>query len=90
MINIMSFLRNYLKKKTVFPFGNFNINLFNYDIHSPTNGVSRLSSHYFLGHILQPRRVKSKSKRLKDNFFSNMGLPNLSLTIQQFSAVFFN
>ena len=66
------------ENKTIFLFGDFNINLLNYDIHSPTNEfLDFLSSHYFLPHILQPSRVTTNSKTLIDNIFSNMAVPNI-------------
>ena len=56
----------------------FNINLLNYHIHSPTNGfLDSPSSHYFLHLIFQLTRVKSNSKKLLDNIFSNLVLPNI-------------
>ena len=41
------------ENKTLFLFGDFNINLLNYDIHPSTNEfLDSLSSHYFLLNIL--------------------------------------
>ena len=66
------------ENKTIFPLDDFNFNLLNYDIRPPTNAfLDSLSSHYFLPHILQPSKVKSNSKILTDNTFSNMVVPNI-------------
>ena len=57
----------------------FNINLLNYDIHSPTNKIlGSFSSHYFLSHILHPTRPRSNSKTLIDHVCSNMAVPNIN------------
>ena len=79
VIILMSFLINYLKKlKIYFFFGDFNINLLNYDIHPPTNEfLDSLSSHHFLLHILQPSRVTSNSETLIDSIFCNITVPNI-------------
>ena len=62
----------------MFLFGDFNINLLNYNIHPPTNEfLDSPSYHYFLPLILQPSRVTSNSKTLRDNIFSNMTVPNI-------------
>ena len=86
-MNINEFNDDYLNElldklskenKTIFPLGDFNINLLNYDIHPPTNEfLDSLSSHYFLPHILQPSRVTTNFKTLIDNIFSNMAVPNI-------------
>ena len=66
------------ENKTIFLFGDFNINLLNYDIHPPTNEfLGSLLFHYFLCHMLQRGRVTSNSKSLTDNIFSNMAVPNI-------------
>ena len=66
------------ENKTIFLLGDFNINLLNYDIHSPTNEfLDSFSSHYFLPHILQPSRVTTNSKTLIDYIFSNIAVPNI-------------
>ena len=66
------------ENKNMFLLGDFNINLLNYNIHTPTNEfLDSLSSHYFLPHILQLSRVTSNSKTLIDNLFSNMAVPNI-------------
>ena len=64
--------------KTIFLLGDFNINMLNYDLHSPTNEfLDWLSSRYFLSHTLQPSRVTNNSKILIENIFSNMAIPNI-------------
>ena len=66
------------ENKTIFLLGGFNINVLIYDTHPPTNEfLNSLSSHYFLPHLLQPIRVKSNSKTVIDNIFSNMAAPNI-------------
>ena len=66
------------ENKNMFLLGGFNINLLNYNIHTPTNEfLDSLSSHYFLPHILQLSRVTNNSKILIDNLFSNMAVPNI-------------
>ena len=51
------------ENKTIFLLGDFNISLLNYDIHPPTNEfLDSLLPHYFLPHILQPKRVTTNSK----------------------------
>ena len=69
------FLNNYLDKlseenNTVFLFGDFTINILNYDKHNSTNEfLDSMSSHLFLIHTLQTTRVKSNSKILIDYKF---------------------
>ena len=64
--------------KTIFLLGDFNFNLLNYDIHPPTNEfLDSLSSHYFLPKIIQPSKVTTNSKTLKDNIFFTMTVPNI-------------
>ena len=66
------------ENKTIFLLGDFNINLFNYDIHPPTSEfLDFLSSHYFLLHILQPSRATTKFRTLIDNIFCNFAVPNI-------------
>ena len=65
------------ENKTIFLFGDFNINLLNYDTNPPSNEfLDSLSSHYLLPHIVQPSRVATNSKTLID-IFSNMAVPNI-------------
>ena len=50
----------------------FNINLLNYDSHTPTcNFVSALLSQPFLPYIIHPTRVFEHSSTITDNIFSN-------------------
>ena len=66
------------ERKIIFLLGGFNINLLNYDTHPSINEfLGSLSSHYFLSHILQLTRMKSNSKTLFDNLFSNMAAVNI-------------
>ena len=39
--------------------------------------LDSLSPHYFLPHMLQPKRMKKNSKILTDNIFSNRDVPNV-------------
>ena len=86
-MNINEFNDNYLNEllnnlskenKTIFLLTDFNIKLLNYDIHPHTNEfLDSLSSHYFLPHILEPSRVKTNTKILKENIFSNITVPRI-------------
>ena len=59
--------------KQVFILGDFNINLLNYDSHTPTNDfVSLLLSQHFLPFIVHPTRVSDLSSTIIDNIFSNV------------------
>ena len=59
--------------KQVFILGDFNINLLNYDTHTPTNNfVSLLLSQHFLPFIIHPTRVSNHSSTIIDNIFSNV------------------
>ncbi len=56
----------------VFIMGDFNINLLNYDSHTPTNDfINFLSSNYFLPCIHHPSRVSDQSESVIDNIFTN-------------------
>ena len=58
--------------KQVFLYGDFNINLLNYNDHQPTNDfLDSLASNSFIPYILHPTRITSHSKTLIDNIFSN-------------------
>ena len=60
------------EKQQVFPLGNVNINLLNYNGHQPTNEfLDSLASNSFISYILQPTRITSHSKSLIDKIFSN-------------------
>ena len=71
----------------IFLLGDFNRDLLNYDQHSPTNKfIDSLSSHMLLAHVVQPPRIRSNSKTLIDNIYSNVitaknKLGNLTATI---------
>ena len=75
------------EQKSVFLLGDFNINLLNYNVHNPTNGLlDSLASNSFLPYILQPTRITSPSKIQVNNIFTNIILPdsisgNLTATI---------
>ena len=77
-----NYLNNLLEKvskeqKSAFLLGDFNINLLNYNVHSPTNEfLDSLASNSFLPYILQPTRITSHSKTLIDNIFTNINLPD--------------
>ena len=61
------------KSKSVFLYGDFNVNLLKYDHHATTNEfLDSLSSHMILSHIIQPNRVTCNSKTLIDDIFSNI------------------
>ena len=65
------------KNKSIFLLGDFNVDLFKYDKHAPTNGfLDSLSSDMFLLHIVQPTRISTTSKTLIDNIFSNIHIPS--------------
>ena len=65
------------ENKTIFIFGDFNINLLNYYTRPPTNKfLDLLLSHYSQPHILQSTRAKRNSEKLVENIFSNMAAPN--------------
>ena len=65
------------ENKSVFLLGDFNADLLKYDKHAPTNQfLDSLSSHMFLPHIVQPIRVRTASKTLIDNIFSNIHTPS--------------
>ena len=61
------------EQKQIFLPGDFNINLFNYNIHQPTNDfLDSLASNSIIPYILQPTRLTSHLKTLIDNIFSNI------------------
>ena len=62
-----------IANKHVFILGDFNINLLNYDSHTPTcDSVSLLFSHNYLSFIIHPTRVSDHSSTIIDNIFSNV------------------
>ena len=105
-MDLTDFNCNYLNKlleniskeqKSVFPLGDFNVNLFNYNEPNQTNEfLDYLASNSFISLILQPTRITSHSNTLIDNIFSNVIDPdiisgNLTATISdhlpQFSII---
>ena len=65
------------ENKTVFLFGDFNIDLLNHNQHSVTNEfLGCLSSLMLLLHIVQPTRIRNNSKTIIDNIYSNVITPN--------------
>ena len=46
------------------------------NIHSQMNSLNSLSSHMFLPHIVEPRRIRNNFKTLIDNIYSNAITPN--------------
>ena len=64
------------ENKTVFLLADFNIELLDYDQHSPTNEfLDFLSCHIHLPHIVQPTRMRNNLKNLTDNIYSNVIMP---------------
>ena len=64
------------ENKNIFLLGDFNIDLLQYNHHSPTNEfLDSLASNCILPHILQPTRFSNLSKTLIDNIFSNQIFP---------------
>ena len=52
--------------------GDFNINLLNYETHTPTEAfINTISSYFMIPQILQPTRVTDHSATLIDNIFIN-------------------
>ena len=105
-IDFTDFNCNYLNKlleniskeqKSVFPLGDFNVNVLNYNEHNQTNKfLDYLASNSFIPLILQPTRITSHSNTLIDNIFSSVTDPditsgNLTATISdhlpQFSII---
>ena len=62
------------EKKTVFLWGEFNIDLLNFHQHWPTNEFVDSFSLFSL--IIQPTRIRNKFKTPIDNNYSNMITPN--------------
>ena len=59
--------------KHVFILGDFNINLLNYDNHTPTRDfISLLLSQHYLPYIIHPTRVSHQSSTIIDHIFSNV------------------
>ena len=62
-----------LATKHAFILGDFNINLLNYNSHTPTcDFVSLLLSQHYLPYIIHPTQVSNNSSTIIDNIFSNI------------------
>ena len=62
-----------ISNKNIFLLGDFNINLLNYDSHTPSNNfICNLFSKSFLPYILHPTRISQNSASVIDNIFSNI------------------
>ena len=62
-----------VSNKQTFILGDFNVNLLNYNSHTPTtNYVNFLFSKQFLPYIIHPSRVSENSSTLIDNIFANI------------------
>ena len=76
MENLTNYLINTLPKvvnKRVFIMGDFNVNLLNYDSHTPTNDfVNTFFSKNFLPCINHPTRIYGQSSTIIDNIFTNI------------------
>ena len=64
------------EQKTVFPLGDFNVNLLlKYEQHKATNEfLGSLSPNMFLNYIIQPTRITSHSKCIIENIFAAISL----------------
>ena len=61
------------EQKSVYFWGDFNVNLLNYNVHTPTNEfLDSLASNSVIPYILQPTRTTDHSETLIDNIFSNV------------------
>ena len=61
------------EQEEIFLLGDFKINLFNYNVHQPTNDfLDSLACNSIIPYILQPTRLTSHLKTLIDNIFSNI------------------
>ena len=66
------------EQKSIFPLGDFNVNLLNYNEHNQTNKfLDSLACTSFIPLILQPTRITSHSNTLTDNAFSNVIDPDI-------------
>ena len=80
---LTSHFQNLLSKissnKLVFILGDFNINLLNYDSHTPTNDfVNNLFSHSLLPCIHHPTRISQNSGSVIDNIYTNAMNANIT------------
>ena len=86
-MDLTEFNCNYLNKllenvskeqKSIFLFGDFNVNLLNYNEQNQTNEfLDSVASNSFIPLILQPTRITSHSNNLIDNIFSNVFDPDI-------------
>ena len=61
------------EQKQIFLLGDFNINLFNYNVYQPTNNfLDSLASKSIIPYILQPATLTSHSKTLIEYIFSHI------------------
>ena len=61
-----------MKRKKCVIMGDFNINLLNFDSHSPTEEFfNTMTSYFFQQHIIQPTRITDHSATLIDNICMN-------------------
>ena len=66
------------EQKSIFLFGDFNVNLLNYNEHNETNEfLGSLASNSFIPLTLQSTRITSHSNTLIDNIFSNVIDPDI-------------
>ena len=78
-MDLDDFSKNFLNKllekvsngqKSVYLLGDFNVNLLNYNDHTPTNKfLDFLASNSVIPYILEPTRIKDHSEILIDNIF---------------------
>ena len=62
-----------VSNKKIFILGDFNVNLLNFNSHTPTtNYINFLFSKQFLPYIIHPSQVSDNSSTLIDNIFSNI------------------
>ena len=70
MSNILDILNN--ENKLCYIMGDFNINLFNHEVHAPTcNFLNLMFLHSYIPLINKPTRVTNQSATLIDNIFTN-------------------
>ena len=73
-----NFLNKLLEKvskeqKSLYLLGDFNVNLLNYNDHTPINEfLDSLASNSVISYILQPTGITDHSETLIDNIFSNV------------------
>ena len=71
-----------LINKQVFIMGDFNINLLNYDSHTPTyDFIDTFLSNNFLSCIAHPTRISNHSSTIIDNIFTNLANAKIPVEI---------